>query len=248
MTSLPKRLPATFPSISAQSGVNSLIWATYFGGSGEDEARGISMDSQGRVLVTGFTLSADLPVTAATAIQPNYGGNGDAFVAIFDPAKQGRQSLAYSTFLGGSQGEVAYAVLAEQTGFIDVTGYTLSPDFPVVNAIQSNWGGGIDLFLTRFNPAVAGPGGIDYSTYIGLDATIVGSTLTVDSSNNLYIGGYTEGYLPLVGNSWQQNYGGGYSDGFFFVVPGGGVVPNSGTRPERNPPRLPGGVQHIIKR
>ncbi|MGD0869887.1 MAG: SBBP repeat-containing protein [Bryobacteraceae bacterium] len=232
---------------TTQSGVNSLIWATYFGGSGEDESRGISMDSQGRVLVTGFTISPDLPVTAATAIQPTYGGNGDAFVAIFDITKPSAGSLVYSTFLGGSQGDVAYAVLAEQaTGYIDVTGYTLSPDFPVVNAIQPNWGGGVDLFLTRFNPAVAGPAGIDYSTYIGIDATIVGNTLTVDSSNNLYVGGYTEGYLPLVGNSWQQNYGGGFSDGFYFVVPGGNGLTNNGARPERSPHKLPADGQRII--
>jgi len=233
---------------TTQSGVNSLIWATYFGGSGEDEARGISMDSHGRVLVTGFTISTDLPVTKATAIQPKYGGNGDAFVAIFDITQPGTQSLAYSTYLGGSQGEVAYAVLAEETGYVDVTGYTLSPDFPVVNAIQPNWGGGIDLFLTRFNPAVAGPGGIDYSTYIGLDATIVGTTLTVDSSNHLYVGGYTEGYLPLFGNSWQSNYGGGYSDGFFFVVPDPDGPLDNAARQRRSQPRLPGGAQSIIKR
>jgi hypothetical protein len=233
---------------TTQSGVNSLIWGTYFGGSGEDEARGVSLDAQGRVLVTGFTISPDLPVTAATAIQPNYGGNGDVFVAIFDPTMQGRQSLAYSTFLGGSQGEVAYAVLADNAGYVYVTGYTLSPDFPLVNPIQGNWGGGIDLFLTRFNPAVAGPAGIDYSTYIGIDATIVGSCLTVDSRNNLYVGGYTEGYLPLLGTPWQENYGGGFSDGFFFVVPGGSGAPNNGTSQERNPHKLPGDVRRIIKR
>jgi hypothetical protein len=233
---------------TTQSGVSSLIWATYFGGSGEDEARAVSIDSQGRVLVTGFTISPDLPVTAATAVQPNYGGNGDAFVAIFDATKQGRQSLAYSTFLGGSQGDVAYAVLTDQAGYIYVTGYTLSPDFPVVNPIQPQWGGGIDLFLTRFNPAVAGPAGIDYSTYIGIDATIVGSCLAVDSGNNLYVGGYTEGYLPLFGNSWQPNYGGGFSDGFYFVVPAGNGAPSSGPGGERSLRKLPGDERRIVKR
>jgi hypothetical protein len=149
---------------------------------------------------------------------------------------------------------VAYAAIADQTGYIDVTGYTLSPDFPVVNPIQGSWGGGgvwgggIDLFLTRFNPAVAGPAGIDYSSYIGIDATIVGSCLTVDSNNNLYVGGYTEGYLPLVGTPWQENYGGGFSDGFFFVVPGGIGPPNNVTRQERNPHQLPADVRRIIKR
>jgi hypothetical protein len=231
---------------TTQSGVSSLIWSTYFGGSDEDQALGVSMDSHGRVLVTGFTVSANLPVTTATAIQPNYGGDGDAFVAIFDITKPGTESLVYSTFLGGSQGEVAYAVLAEPSGFIDVTGYTLSPDFPVVSAIQPNWGGGIDLFLTRFNPAVAGPAGIDYSTYIGLDGTIVGLALAVDSTNNLYVGGYTEGYLPLVGNSWQMNYGGGYSDGFFFVVPGGADPADNAVRQRPSPARLPGDGRGLI--
>jgi hypothetical protein len=233
---------------TTQSGVSSLIWATYYGGSSEDEARGISMDSQGRVLVTGFTISPDLPVTAATAIQPTYGGNGDVFVAIFDPTKQGQQSLPYATFLGGSQGEVGYAVVEDNTGYLYVTGYTLSPDFPVQNAIQPNWGGGIDMFLTRFNPAVAGPAGVDYSTYIGLDGTIVGQALAVDTSNNVYVGGYTEGYLPLVRNSWQANYGGGFSDGFFFVVPGGTGASDNAARQDRSPHKLPGDVQVITKK
>jgi hypothetical protein len=70
----------------------------------------------------------------------------------------------------------------------------------------------------------------------------------VDSSNNLYVGGYTEGYLPLVGTPWQVNYGGGFSDGFYFVVPGGNGPLNNLTRPERSPPKLPGDGPRIIKR
>jgi Beta-propeller repeat len=230
------------------SGVNSLIWSSYFGGAGEDEARGIALDSKGRVLVTGFTISQNLPITAATAVQPKYGGNGDVFVAIFDITKGGSQSLAYSTYLGGSEGEVAYSVVSDSLGYIYVTGYTLSPDYPTVNAIQGNWGGGIDLFLTRFNPAVAGPAAIDYSTYIGIDATIVGNCLTLDANNNLYVGGYTEGYLPLVGNSWQPNYGGGFSDGFFFVVPSpNGPIKNQ-NREERSTRQVPGDPRRIVKR
>jgi len=233
---------------TTQVGVSSLIWATYFGGNGEDESRSVSLDSRGRVLVTGFTLSPNLPVTKATAIQPVYGGNGDAFVAIFDPKQSGQQSLVYSTFLGGSQGDVAYAAITDRAGYICVTGYTLSPDFPVNNAVQPNWGGGVDMFLTRFNPTVAGSAGIDYSTYIGIDATIVGNSLAVDSANNLYVGGYTEGYLPLFGASWQQNYGGGFSDGFFFVVPSGGGVLNNSVPEDRSPIRLPGDQRGTIKR
>jgi hypothetical protein len=218
---------------TTKSGTDSLIYGTYFGGSDSEGVKAMTLDAQGRIVITGYTVSADLPVTAATAVQSTYGGNADVFVAIFDITKPFFNSLIYSTYLGGSQGEVAYAVATDKAGYIYVTGYTLSPDFPVVNAIQPNWGGGVDLFLTRLKPGVKGLPGIDYSTYIGIDALIVGTSLALDASSNLYVGGYTEGYLPLLGNPQQPNYGGGFSDGFFFVVPTGGAVPGTSKLNER---------------
>jgi len=192
------------------------------------------MDPQGRLVITGYTLSSNLPVTAHTAMQPNYAGNADAFVAVLDVTKTYNDSLVYSTYLGGSQGDVAYGLAADKAGYIYVTGYTLSPDFPLQNPIQGNWGGGVDMFVTRLKLGVPGQAAIDYSTYIGIDATIVGTCLALDSAQNLYVGGYTEGYLPLVGDSTQANYGGGFSDGFYFVIPGSGTPANTPGREEHH--------------
>ena len=218
-----------------QSGVNSLVYGTYFGGSGNDEVRGIALDPQGRMVLTGYTLSTDFPITARTAVQPTNNGNGDAFLSLVDLTQPGYNFLVYSTFLGGTDGDVGYGVAADSGGYLYVTGYTLSGDFPVTaNAPQPNWGGGVDMFISRINPAIAGLAGLDYSTYIGLDSTIVGYCLSLGTDGSLYVAGSTEGYLPLIGNPIQPNYGGGYTDGFLLVLsPAPGSTGATGaTKPE----------------
>jgi len=204
-----------------QYGVSTLVYGTYFGGSQSEEGRGIALDHHGRLIVTGYTTSPDFPVTALTAVQPTYSGNGDAFVSLVDLTQPAQTFLLYSTYLGGSDGEVGYGVVADNLGYLYVTGYTMSANYPVTgNAPQPNWGGGIDMFIARLNPAIAGLPGLDYSTYIGLDGTVVGCCLALGSDGSLYVGGYTEGYLPLLPGYTpvQANYGGGYADDFVLVL------------------------------
>lgn len=224
-----------------QFGVNSLVYGTYFGGSEIDEVKGIALDAQGHLAITGYTLSPDFPITAETAVQPTNHGNGDAFLALVDPTQPASGFLLYSTFLGGSDGEVGYGVTADNAGYLYVTGYTMSSNYPVTaNAPQPNWGGGIDLFIARINPAIAGLPGLDYSTYIGLDGTVVGCCLAVSPNGSLWVGGTTEGYLPLLPgyNPIQANYGGGFSDDFLLVLsPGAGATGPSQPHVSRTEPR-----------
>src|ERR1035438_2990781 len=126
-------------------GPDSLVYATYFGGSDLQEVRGIAFDSASNLLVTGYTLATDFPVTP-DAFQPKAGGNGDAFVSVVNPMDPAH-FLVYSTYLGGSQGEVGYGIAGDSAGNIYVTGYTLSSNFPTTpDAPQSQWGAGTDLF------------------------------------------------------------------------------------------------------
>src|SRR5947209_9594434 len=67
-----------------KSGTPSLVYSTYFGGSAVDEVRKIALDSKGRVMLTGYTLSTDFPMTA-DAVQPAQAGSGDVFVSVVNP-------------------------------------------------------------------------------------------------------------------------------------------------------------------
>jgi hypothetical protein len=198
-----------------QNGSASLLYTTYLGGSGNDMARGLTLDSAGNMVVTGYTLSSNFPVTADAA-QPTYAGAGDAFVSVLNYTNS--KFVLYSTYLGGSDGEVASSVATDAAGNIYVTGYTLSQDFPVSpNPIQS-WGGGIDVFVTKIKPHVAGNAGIVWSTFLGGATGNNGYSIVVGPDGRVYVGGYTSGDFPTSDSSYQAAYQGGYTDGFLAVI------------------------------
>jgi hypothetical protein len=199
-----------------QVGAASLVYATYFGGSDIQEIRGIAFDAAGNLMVTGYTLATDFPVTP-DAVQPKAGGNGDAFVSVVNPMSFSH-FLVYSSYLGGSQGEVGYGIAGDSAGNIYVTGYTLSPDFPTtLDGFEPHWGGGIDLFLTKLKPSTPGPAGIESSTYIGEQGVYSPTALTLGRDGTIYVVGWGGLGLPSTSDA-LQGFGGGLSDGFVIAL------------------------------
>ena len=226
-------------------GPDSLIYSTYLGGSDNEEARGMTLDSQGDMVVTGYTLSVDFPVTSDAA-QPGNNGNGDAFVVVANPNAQ--NFLIYSTYLGGSDGEVGYAVATDSSGYVYVTGYTLSSDFPVANAPQPTWGGLVDVFLTKLKPGVKGLGSLQFSTYFGGATVNSGSALIVGSDGTVYAGGYTAGEFPTTGNAQQQGYGGSQTNGFIVALSQSTTTPSPVTTPADRESRSPVPQHRVLRR
>jgi hypothetical protein len=131
---------------TAGSGNSSLLYSTYLGGAGSDEAKGVAVDSSGNAYVAGTTFpdengNDDYPTTSA-ALQPSYrGGVSDGFVTKVNPAASGAGSLVYSTFLGGGGKDESWAVAVDSTKEPDdpdakayVTGFTDSGDNPATAA------------------------------------------------------------------------------------------------------------------
>ena len=183
------------------AGGSSLIYSTYIGGTNTDEGNAIYVDQSGRVLVTGFTLSTDLPVTAGAAQSQLGGGSANAgaanaFVAVLVPSNTGstKSQLKYLTYLGGTGGDEGYSITADQSGNIYVGGLTKSSDFPVSSAaLQPALLGGPAGFLTRVNTAQKT---FDYSTYITSDGNQTVYGVDVGADGTLYLAGFST--APLL--------------------------------------------------
>jgi hypothetical protein len=205
---------------TTKSGVASMPYVTYFGGSGWDEPEKLALDPQGKVWLTGFTLSPDFPVTA-DAFQPRPNSPwGQAFVTRLDIPAAPSALVLYSTYLGGTLADVALSLTVDANGMVYVTGYAMSPDFPTTpDGIQSGYPGGIDAFLTKLDPSKPSAQALVYSTFLGHIGIHFGQAVAVGSNGTIALGGLTGfQHIDTTDTGVQTTYAGGISDGFLVVL------------------------------
>lgn len=186
-----------------------LNYSAFFGGTGVDSGFAIALDTNDDIYIAGDTLSKQFFTSGA--FQTNYGGGtyaGDAFVAKFgNPAT----NLIYLTYLGGSGDDAAYGLAVNPAGDAYVAGVTVSPNFPVSNAIpgHAQISGGInpiggynaDAFVTELS---ASGSNLIYSTYLGGEATDGALAIALDSSSDAYVTGFTYSTnFPATTNALQ---------------------------------------------
>jgi uncharacterized protein (TIGR03437 family) len=214
------------------SPAGALLYLTYLGGSRDDGATALAVDAAGNAYITGATISSDFPTAHAFQAQfQGFGGSGyarfgDAFVAKLNPS--GNQ-LLYSTYLGGVQDDIGLAIAVDSAGNAYVAGGTLSPNFPVTNGVfQSTYQGGGgeptrtggrifwdpgDAFVTKLSSA----GQPVFSTFLGGTRDDVALTIAVDSSSNVYVGGWTlSSDYPTTAGAYQTSFGGTEPQNQFF--------------------------------
>jgi Beta-propeller repeat len=184
-----------------------LNYCTYLGGSGDDRAFGIAIDTARNVYLTGWTSSKNFPVLGA--IQLHLNGTRDAFVTKLNAAGN---SLVYSTYLGGTGVDVGYAIGVDSTNSAAIVGDSTSTNLPVsAKALQKTSGGAQDAFVAKLAPQ---GNSLQYLTYLGGSGVDHGSCIYVASAGGVYVGGYTwsVNFPTLV--PFQAQSGGG-QDGFF---------------------------------
>ncbi len=219
------------------AGGTNLVYSSYLGGTNFDEGEGIAVDSSNYVYVTGFSASTNFPTTNAlqqqfvyvmtnatstnliftTNFSNGYLLNGssnltttfDAFVAKFAPACT---SLIYSTFLGGTNNDVAKGIAADGSGNAYVTGWTVSTNFPdtatnvagLYNGLTNNAAFASPLITNAFLTQITWSGSnaaIGYSAVFGGTnfGGDVGYDVTVDPSGNVYVvGASTTTNFPAI--------------------------------------------------
>jgi hypothetical protein len=167
----------------------ALVYSTYIGGSGSDVGRAIAVDGSGNAYVTGTTSSPNYDVTPG-AFQTTKEAYFDVFVTKLNATGT---ALVYSTYIGGSNGDVGYGIAVDGSGNAYVTGVTDSPDYDVTpGAFQTTKSTTTlyetDVFVTKLNATGTA---LVYSTYIGGSGGDEGHGIAVDGSGNAYVTGWT---------------------------------------------------------
>ncbi len=162
---------------------SAIVYSTYLGGGIDDEGKGIAVDADGNVYVTGVTNSLDFPTNVP--FQPATGGFHDAFISKLNPVGNG---LLYSTYLGGSGEDSGDGIALDSSGNAYVTGGTASLDFPTAKPLHPVHLGIDDAFVTKLNSAGSA---LVYSTFLGGSGSDTGEGIAVDSVGSAYIVGTT---------------------------------------------------------
>lgn len=186
----------------------TLVYATYIGGSGDDRAAGIAVDSLGQAHVAGATGSSNFPLAAAS--RSTFLGGKEGFALKLNAAGS---MLTYSTYLGGANYDVATGIAVDDSGFAYVTGDTLSADFAVSVPVQPSLGGGQDAFVVKLDAA----GVRVFSTFLGGTLTEHAGGIAADNAGNVYLAGGTfSSNFPIAGAMQGASAGG--QDAFIIKI------------------------------
>ena len=170
----------------------ALQWATYFGGSGEEDGQAIAIDKFSNLYITGITQSLS-GIATTGAYQTSLADttsiiSGDAYLAKFNSSG----AIQWATYYGGNAEDDAYGAAVDTFDNIYLTGNTWSSSrVATPGAYQTGFSGGAtlgDAFLAKFNSA----GALQWGTYYGGSGDEFGRAVTTDPKGNIYITGYTE--------------------------------------------------------
>jgi hypothetical protein len=196
-----------------EHGNDSLLYASFLGGNGEDKAHGIAVDAVGNAYVVGETASNNLTVKAASGspLESNFnGGASDGFIAKIDPTNaSGAGSLVALSYYGGAGRDVINAVTVEPaTQRTHITGRTdNATGFPILNAFDANVVGNGEAFVAKLNADVTAQ---FYSSFLGGSSFDEGRAITLDAANNVYLTGNTiSTNFPHINAFQNTNAGGG---------------------------------------
>jgi hypothetical protein len=188
--------------IAKFSGNNlSLVWSTYFGGSGDNGATSVAVDGSGNVFVVGYTQGYTQSASGFPLANPGGGAyyddtyNGgfyDAFIAKFSGSNL---SLVWSTYFGGNEQDEATSVAVDRSGNVFMVGYTQSTSgFPLANPgggayYDGALDGRSDAFIAKFSGSNLS---LLWSTYFGGNSEDEATSVAVDESGNVFVVGWTD--------------------------------------------------------
>jgi hypothetical protein len=165
----------------------SPIWATYYGGAGNDLLAKITTDSSGNIYFGGYTYSADGIATINGTKKTNILNTPDGVYAIFSSTGV----LKYATFFGSSlKTDLVQGIATDSKGNVFIAGETQSTDsIATVGAYRTS------LYGTSFQDGMLlcydTSGNLNWATYIGGDQNDFSRTITTSPDGYVFVGGFS---------------------------------------------------------
>jgi len=196
-----------------------LAYSTYLGGSGNETANRITVDSTGAAYIIATTFNNF--TTTPGAYQTTPGGQSDIFVTKVNPEGT---ALVYSTYIGDPNNDEGFDIAVDSQANAYLTG-PVNPGYPTTAGSFKSTANITSAAVTKLNAA---GNSLIYSTFLGgsasnASATFFGSSgsslsngIEVDSNGNAYVVGPTFGGFP-TNNAFGPTYG-GVLDGFLAKV------------------------------
>ena len=178
------------------------------GGEGFDSVSALDTDDDGNIFVLGTTTSPNLGTSGTFQTELNNTNNTSGFVAKYSP---GGEKIWYSYIEGSSFTFVGDIEVLSNAESAIIYGYTIG-EIPADNLVhQEEFGGGQDCILTSFDNNA---GTMNWFTYYGGENTELGSTISVDNEENIYISGDTDSEENISTPGSFQNQKNGIIDYF----------------------------------
>lgn len=217
---------------------SSRLYATYIGGSGNDQPASLIEDAQGNLVIYGRTNS---PYNSAMGNYPainNYGPLGSADIIVTKLNSTG-SALIGSMRIGGTGVDGANIeqtrqnanllkqnygddgkgeVLLDGNGNILLATCTQSADFPVSGSFQNNLLGVQDAAIIKLN---ADATAVTWSSFLGGEGYDAAYSLAIDPiTKNIYVCGGTTSYSfsGIIAAVLQSSNAGGTCDGFISLI------------------------------
>ncbi len=196
-----------------QEAADSLVFASFIGGSGDDSAQDIAVDAAGNSYIVGTTSSDNFPMLEAISFDRVCGSNqrpcrgtrssGVSYQDVFvmKITHQPKNEIVYASLLGGTNNERGLAIAVDNETNFYVVGDSMSPNFPLTNNAKDKKCGingrcdnpaKSDAFLVKFSNSKRGFSSIVYSSFIGGSQLDTALAIAVNANQQIFVAGITE--------------------------------------------------------
>ncbi len=183
-----------------------ILWSTYYGGTGLDQAKYISLDNKGGVYIVGIT-SSSAGMASSGAYLTTLPGSNAGLIAKFNT----NGTRLWSTYYGGPGVDEFYGACTDSTGNIYAVGKTTSSSgIATIGVHSTTYVNNEDGMIVKMD----GNGNRIWGTYIGGSNQDYVQGIYVNSSNSIFVNGFTLSNNSITLNAIHQSTFGGGGDAF----------------------------------